>query len=66
MPTSLAFHDMGLSTFISYSNVDANGGVISPEQMDNIQRMRHGNKISSNTRSYLRNLKNAFAILRTV
>src|SRR5512133_788820 len=25
MPTSLTFHDMGLSTFISYSNVDANG-----------------------------------------
>src|SRR5215472_3210047 len=24
MPTSLAFHDMGLSTFISNSNIDAN------------------------------------------
>ncbi|MRN39422.1 MAG: hypothetical protein FIO02_00035 [Nitrosopumilales archaeon] len=66
MPTSLAFHDMGLSTFISYSNVDANGGVISPEQMAKIQRMRHWNKISSNNRSYHRNLKNAFAILSTV
>jgi transcription initiation factor TFIIB len=31
MPTSLALHDMGLSTFISYSNVDANGGAISPD-----------------------------------
>ena len=66
MPTSLAFHDMRLSTFISYSNVDANGGVISPEQMAKIQRMRHWNKISSNNRSYHRNLKNAFAILSTV
>jgi transcription initiation factor TFIIB len=28
MPSSLAFHDMGLSTFISYSNVDANGVAI--------------------------------------
>ena len=66
MPTSLAFHDMGLSTFISYSNVDANGATISPEQMSNVQRMRRWNKISSNNRSYHRNLKNAFAILSTI
>jgi transcription initiation factor TFIIB len=66
MPSSLAFHDMGLSTFISYSNLDANGVVISPEQMGKIQRMRRWNKISSNNRSYHRNLKNAFAILNTV
>ena len=31
-----------------------------------IQRMKPWNKISSNTRSYHRNLKNAFAILSTV
>ena len=66
MPTSLAFHDMGLSTFISYSNVDANGAMISPEQMSKVQRMRRWNKISSNNRSYHRNLKNAFAILSTI
>src|ERR671922_473424 len=66
MPTSLAFHDMGLSTFISYSNVDANGATISPEQMSKVQRMRRWNKISSNNRSYHRNLKNAFAILGTI
>ncbi|HJT46609.1 MAG TPA: TFIIB-type zinc ribbon-containing protein [Nitrososphaeraceae archaeon] len=66
MPTSLAFHDMGLSTFISYSNVDANGAAISPEQMSKVQRMRRWNKISSNNRSYHRNLKNAFAILSTI
>ena len=66
MPSSLAFHDMGLSTFISYSNVDANGVVISPEQMGKIQRMRRWNKISSNNRSYHRNLKNAFAILNCI
>src|SRR6476661_6692338 len=46
MPTSLAFHDMGLSTFISYSNTDANGAVISPEQLSKVQRMRRWNKIS--------------------
>jgi transcription initiation factor TFIIB len=66
MPTSLAFHDMGLSTFISYSNVDANGAAISPEQMSKVQRMRRWNKISSNNRSYHRNLKNAFAILSSI
>ena len=66
MPTSLAFHDMGLSTFISYSNVDANGAMISAEQMSKVQRMRRWNKISSNNRSYHRNLKNAFAILGTI
>ena len=66
MPTSLAFHDMGLSTFISYSNVDANGAAISAEQMSKVQRMRRWNKISSNNRSYHRNLKNAFAILSTI
>jgi transcription initiation factor TFIIB len=66
MPTSLAFHDMGLSTFISYSNVDANGAALSADQMNKVQRMRRWNKISSNNRSYHRNLKNAFAILSTV
>src|SRR5262249_49920298 len=60
MPSSLAFHDMGLSTFISYSNVDANGVAISAEQRSKVQRMRRWNKISSNNRSYHRNLKNAF------
>lgn len=58
-PYSLGFHGTKLSTFISYSNVDANGGVISPEQMAKIQSMNHWNRISSNNRSYLRNLKNA-------
>lgn len=66
MPSSLAFHDMGLSTFISYSNVDANGIAISAEQRSKVQRMRRWNKISSNNRSYHRNLKNAFAILSTI
>lgn len=63
MPTSLAFHDMGLSTLISYSNADANGVAISPDQISKVNRMRHWNQISSNKRSYHRNLKTAFAIL---
>jgi transcription initiation factor TFIIB len=66
MPMSLALHDMGLSTVISYSNMDANGAALSPEQRSKVQRMRRWNKISSNNRSYHRNLKNAFAILSSV
>ena len=66
MPTSLAFHDMGLSTMISYSNVDANGGAISQDQRGKIQRLRRWNKISNNNRSYHRNLKNAFSILSSI
>jgi transcription initiation factor TFIIB len=66
MPTSLAFHDMGLSTLISYSNVDANGCTISQDQRGKIQRLRRWNKISNNNRSYHRNLKNAFNILSSI
>ena len=63
MPTSLAFHDM---TFISYSNMDANGVPISSDQISKVKRMRHLNRISSNNRSHDRNLTNAFAILNSV
>ncbi len=65
MPTSLAFHDMGLSTTISSSNIDANGVVITSRQIVKIQRMRRWNKIS-NDRSSHRNLKNAFTILSSL
>ncbi|MGC1929125.1 MAG: hypothetical protein WA667_09130 [Candidatus Nitrosopolaris sp.] len=41
-------------TFFSYSNVDAKGAAIIPEQMGKVQRMRRWNKISSNNRSYKR------------
>jgi transcription initiation factor TFIIB len=40
MPTSLAFHDMGLSTFISYSNVDASGVRINSEQVNKVRSTR--------------------------
>jgi transcription initiation factor TFIIB len=66
MPTSLALHDMGLSTMISYSNMDANGVAISEDQKGKIQRLRRWNKISNNNRSYHRNLKNAFSILDSI
>ena len=57
MPTSLAFHDMGLSTFISRSNTDANAVPISSDQISNLRRMRHLNRITSSNRSHDRNLK---------
>jgi hypothetical protein len=66
MPTSLAFHDMGLSTFISNSNMDANGIRINSDQASKVKRMRHLNRISSSNRSHDRNLKNAFAILNGI
>ena len=66
MPTSLAFHDMGLSTFISNSNMDANGVPISSDQISKVKRMRHLNRISSSNRSHHRNLKNAFVILNSI
>jgi transcription initiation factor TFIIB len=66
MPTSLAFHDMGLSTFISNSNMDANGVPISSDQISQVMRMRHLNRISSSNRSHDRNLKNAFTILNNI
>jgi transcription initiation factor TFIIB len=37
MPTSLAFHDMGLSTFISNSNTDANGVPINSDQISKVE-----------------------------
>ena len=59
MPTSLAIHDRGLSTYISDSHTDAAGAIISPEQMSKIRRLQKWNKISNfNSRAYTRNLKN--------
>jgi transcription initiation factor TFIIB len=66
MPTSLAFHDMGLSTSISKSNTDAKGVPISSDQISKVKRMRRLNRISSSNGSHDRNLKNAFAILNSI
>lgn len=61
--SSLAHHTNRLSTFISYSNADANGVIFSTVQRSRIFRMRKWNEISNYNRSYHRNMKNAFAIL---
>ena len=63
MPLSLAHYDKGLSTTISSSNVDAFGSQLNTNQLTKVRTIRHWNKISSNNRSYHRNLKNAFGIL---
>ena len=63
MPLSLAHYDKGLSTTISSSNVDAFGSQLNTSQLAKVRTIRHWNKISSNNRSYHRNLKNAFGIL---
>jgi transcription initiation factor TFIIB len=67
MPTSLAIHDMGLSTFISYSNVDANGTALSQEQINKVRAMRRWNRISTyNNNKSARNLNNAFEIMSRI
>ena len=63
MPLSLAHYDKGLSTTISLANVDAFGSQLNTNQLAKVRTIRHWNKISSNNRSYHRNLKNAFGIL---
>src|SRR6187200_2731481 len=57
MPLSLAHYDKGLSTTISSSNVDAFGSQLTTTQLAKVRTIRHWNKISSNNRSYHRNLK---------
>ena len=61
-----ALRSSGPSTFISNSNMDANGVPISSDQISKVKRMRHLNRISSSNRSHDRNLKNACAILNSI
>jgi transcription initiation factor TFIIB len=69
MLTSLAIHDRGLSTLISYSNIDANGHGIDPEQINNVNRLRRWNKIANcnnNNRGYVKNLRHAFTTMSRI
>ena len=66
-PTSLALYDMGLSTQISYSNIDAKGDTINPSQTPIIKRIRRWDKISSfDNNNSARNLKYAFEIMSRI
>ena len=62
-PTSLAFHDMGLSTVIGKESTDASGNRINPSVQLRMGRLRHWNSRSTNRSSTARNLQNAFTIL---
>ena len=66
-PTSLALYDMGLSTQISYSNIDAKGDTINPSQTPIIKGIRRSDKISSfDNNNSARNLKYAFEIMSRI
>jgi transcription initiation factor TFIIB len=63
MPTSLVFPDKGLSTVITFSNMDANGTNLNREQLAKINKIRYLDKILGNNKNHLRNFRNAFAIM---
>ncbi|HEY7569751.1 MAG TPA: TFIIB-type zinc ribbon-containing protein [Nitrososphaeraceae archaeon] len=66
-PISLALYDMGLSTQISYSNLDAKGDAINATQTPIIKRIRRWDKISSfDNNNSARNLKYAFEIMSRI
>lgn len=62
-PTSLAFHDMGLSTVIGKEVTDASGNRINPSAQIRMGRLRMWNSRSTSYSSTARNLQNAFTLL---
>jgi transcription initiation factor TFIIB len=62
-PTSLAFHDMGLSTVIGKESKDAAGARINPSTQTRMGRLRMLNSRSTARSSTARNLQQAFTIL---
>ena len=65
-PTSLAFHDMGLSTLIGKKNTDASGSPIAVSTQMTMGRLRKWNTRSSSRSSKERNLLDAFSILSKI
>jgi transcription initiation factor TFIIB len=66
MPTSLASHDMGLSTIIARTDKDASGYKIKPSMLSTIHRLRTWDYRTQIHTSTDRNLKFAFNELRTL
>src|SRR5437867_2439343 len=62
-PTSLAFHDMGLSTMIGRESTDASGSRINPSTQIRMERLRMWNSRSTSHSPTARNLQKAFTIL---
>ena len=63
--TPLTYPDMGLSTSIANSNIDANGVALDPRNRDSFYRLRKQNKYASN-RARQRNLTSAFFFLTSM
>lgn len=66
LPSSLAIHDMGLSTSIPYANTDGKGIAITGKQKGDMYRLRKLDRSSPNNRTRQRSLKGAFLILGTI
>lgn len=62
-PSSLAFHDMGLSTVIGKESTDASGNRIDPSVQISMGRLRKWNIRSTGHSSKARSLQQAFTIL---
>jgi transcription initiation factor TFIIB len=65
-PTSLAFHDMGLSTVIGKESTDASGNQIDSATQMRMGRLRMWNSRSSSHSSKERSLQQAFTILSKI
>jgi transcription initiation factor TFIIB len=64
-PTSITAHDMGLATVIGRSNQDAAGRSLSGQMKSTVDRLRLWDRRSQPNESIDRNLRQAFAELRT-
>ncbi|HMD79533.1 MAG TPA: TFIIB-type zinc ribbon-containing protein [Nitrososphaerales archaeon] len=64
MPTSIAVHDMGLSTMIGGLNKDASGRSLSGSMKSTVERMRTWDRRSQAHESADRNLRQAFSELK--
>ena len=66
IPTSLASHDMGLSTIIGITNKDAIGNPLSPQMKITLTRLRKWDKRSQFSKSVDRNYRRAFTELLAI
>jgi transcription initiation factor TFIIB len=64
IPTSIAMHDMGLSTVIGIANKDASGRSLSGSMKSTVERLRTWDRRSQVHESTDRNLRQAFSELR--
>jgi transcription initiation factor TFIIB len=64
IPTSIAMHDMGLSTVIGIANKDASGRSLSGSMKSAVERLRTWDRRSQVHESTDRNLRQAFSELR--